>query len=77
MPLCANADELKGLLMGLSISTKKSTSLSAEIDFWMREFDADRSGSITYEEFQKQLGRCAQRSCSTCMLCLLMAEPLS
>lgn len=58
LPLCAHADELKGLLMGLSISTDKSTSLCAEIDFWMREFDADRSGSITYEEFRKQLGRC-------------------
>ncbi|CAL8462752.1 g2285 [Coccomyxa elongata] len=50
-------NELKGLLMGLSISTDKSTSLCAEIDFWMREFDADRSGSITFEEFRKQLGR--------------------
>lgn len=53
-----NADELKGLLLGLSIGTDGSSSLGREVDFWMREFDADRSGSITYEEFRKQLSRC-------------------
>ncbi|KAK9907616.1 hypothetical protein WJX75_007049 [Coccomyxa subellipsoidea] len=50
-------NELKGLLLGLSIGTDGSSSLGREVDFWMREFDADRSGSITYEEFRKQLSR--------------------
>ncbi|EIE26168.1 hypothetical protein COCSUDRAFT_61158 [Coccomyxa subellipsoidea C-169] len=50
-------NELKGLLLGLCISTDGSSSLGREVDFWMREFDADRSGCITYEEFRKQLSR--------------------
>jgi Ca2+-binding EF-hand superfamily protein len=55
----AVAAELKGLLLGLSISTDDSSALQRELDYWMHEFDADRSGQISYREFRMQLARSA------------------
>lgn len=53
-----DCEEMKGLLLGISLSTSDSASLQETVAYYMKTFDADSSGSINYEEFRKQLRRC-------------------
>ena len=50
-----DTDEMKGLLLGISLSTSESTSLQDTVDYYMKTFDSDNSGAIDYEEFRKHL----------------------
>ena len=48
-------DEMRGLLLGISLSTSDSSSLHETIQYYMKTFDTDKSGTITYPEVRKQL----------------------
>ncbi|CAL5223152.1 g5620 [Coccomyxa viridis] len=48
-------EELKGLLLGISLSSNDSNSLQETAQYYMKTFDTDKSGSITYPEFRKAL----------------------
>ena len=50
-------EELKGLLLGISLSSNDSSSLQETVQYYMKTFDTDKSGSITYPEFRKALCR--------------------
>ena len=50
-------DEMKGLLLGMSLSSNDSSSLQDTVQYYMKSFDSDRSGTITYTEFRKSLVR--------------------
>lgn len=50
-------EEMKGLLLGISLSTNDSASLQDTVQYYMKTFDTDASGSINYAEFRKQLMR--------------------
>jgi len=50
-----NLLELKPLIVGLSLSTPASA--ENEVDYWMKEFDRDRSGVISREEFRTEMGK--------------------
>lgn len=50
-------EELKGLLLGISLSSNDSNSLQETAQYYMKTFDTDKSGSITYPEFRKALTR--------------------
>ena len=41
--------------MGLSISSDKDGGLERDLQYWMRRFDRDESGTITFHEFSKEL----------------------
>ena len=51
------AGELKGLLVGLSLSSDGSGRLEHELRYWMQEADKNGSGSIDYQEFCRLLHR--------------------
>jgi len=48
-------EEMKGLLLGISLSTNDSSDLQETVQYYMKTFDVDNSGTITYNEFRKQL----------------------
>ena len=48
-------DEMRGLLLGISLSTNDSSSLQETVQYYMKTFDTDKSGTITYSEFRKAL----------------------
>ena len=48
------AGELRALLVGLSISSEDGD-LDKDIHYWMRRFDMDNDGTITYQEFSREL----------------------
>ena len=50
-----DTDEMKGLLLGISLSTSESNSLQDTVNYYMKTFDSDNSGAINYEEFRKHL----------------------
>ena len=50
-----DTDEMKGLLLGISLSTSESSSLQDTVNYYMKTFDSDNSGAINYEEFRKHL----------------------
>lgn len=52
--------------MGLSLAIAGSGSLQKELEFWMREMDADRDGAIEYGEFSNMLKRWAARAAFCC-----------
>ncbi|KAK9789557.1 hypothetical protein WJX73_004608 [Symbiochloris irregularis] len=46
--------ELRALLVGLSISSEDGD-LDKDMHYWMRRFDVDNSGTITFNEFSREL----------------------
>lgn len=50
-------EEMKGLLLGMSLSTSEASSLQDTVQYYMKTFDTDKSGTITYAEFRERLVR--------------------
>lgn len=48
------AGELRALLVGLSISHEDGD-LDGDMHYWMRRFDMDNDGTITFQEFSREL----------------------
>ena len=68
-----DSDEMKGLLLGMSLSSNDSSSLQDTVQYYMKSFDTDKSGTITYAEFRKSLIRWPSAALS--LLCFLAVYP--
>ncbi|GAQ81729.1 Calcium-binding EF-hand family protein [Klebsormidium nitens] len=54
-----DADEIKAMVTGMSLSAKNYQVEESDVDYWMNQFDEDKGGSIGEEEFVKGMSRWA------------------
>jgi len=57
-----DADEIKAMVTGMSISAKNYSVEESDVDYWLTQFDEDKGGSIGEEEFVKGMARWVESS---------------